>query len=111
MSSIQLDEEKDAFWKDPKFLLAALPSLLAVASMLGWLPNSDTDTANEVVGNVIKSGFSFATAAVLAWQYFAKNAEVVKTKLTLRQELVKEELRETIRVREELRVREALQQK
>lgn len=101
MSSIELPEDKP-FWSDPTFLLAAVPTVLSVLVVLGYIPKEQVDTVNDLIADTVKNGFLFGTSAIALWKYFAKEEEVTKTKLAFRQEYLREALRAN---REELKTK------
>lgn len=103
MSSFQelpADDSKP-FWSDPTFLLAAVPTILSVLVVLGYIPKEQVDTVNGLISDTVRNGFLFGTSAVALLKYFKKEEVITTTRMTLRHEYMREQLR----VREELRVK------
>lgn len=108
MSSIELPaDDTKPFWQDPSWLLAAVPTVLSVLVVFGYVPQEKVETLNGLISEGLRNAFLFIGSAAALWRYFKKDEEVTKVKLALKHEFVKEQFR----VREELRQREYLSQK
>lgn len=103
MSSIELPaDDSKPFWSDPTFLLAAVPTVLSVLVVLGYIPKEQVDTVNGLISDAVRNGFLFGTSVLALWKYFHKEQELTKVKLAFRQEYLREALRAQ---REELKTK------
>jgi len=101
MSSVQLPEDSvTPFWKDPSFLLAAVPTVLGVLKILGYLPDADVDTVNQLISDTVRNGFLFGASAIGLWKYFTKTQAVEVERMAMRRELMVMKVREQLRVKE-----------
>lgn len=91
------DEVETPTWQNPAFLLAAVPTVIAVLSMFGYVPHADVETVNGLVTNLVQNGFLFGTSALALYRYFKKDESVTLQKMAMRQELRIERLRQALR--------------
>lgn len=97
MSSIQLDDDGKTSWSDPSTILAAVPVVLSILVVLGYVPNTDVDTLNGLVADTVRNGFLFVTSGVALWKYFKKEEVVQVERLALKREMMRERLRENLK--------------
>lgn len=102
MSSVQLELPEDKPWyTDASFLLAAVPTALTLLKVLGYLPEADVDTVNQLITDTVKSGFLFGASAIGLWKYFTKEQAVAVERMAMKREMVMERYR--MELRQELR--------
>ena len=96
--SLQLpDDDSKPWYSDPTFLLAAVPTILGVLKILGYLPDADVDTVNQLISDTVKNGFLFGASAIGLWKYFTKEQAVAVERMALRREMVMEKYRMELR--------------
>lgn len=102
--SLQLpDDDSKPWYSDPTFLLAAVPTVLGVLKILGYLPDADVDTVNQLISDTVKNGFLFGASAIGLWKYFTKEQAVAVERMALKREFLMEHVREEMRTRESIR--------
>lgn len=102
--SLQLPDDVSKPWyADPTFLLAAVPTVLGVLKILGYLPEADVDTVNQLISDTVRNGFLFGASAIGLWKYFTKEQAVTLERMAMRREMVMEQYR--------MQLRQSLQEK
>lgn len=99
--SLQLPDDVSKPWyADPSFILAAVPTVLGVLKILGYLPDADVETVNQLISDTVKNGFLFGASAIGLWKYFNKEEAVAVERMLLRRELMVQRLRMGLEVKE-----------
>lgn len=91
------EDESKPIWADPAFLLAAVPTVVAILGVFGYVPHADVNTVNGLLSDLVQNGFLFGTSALALWRYFKKDESVTLQKMAMRQELRVERLRMELR--------------
>ena len=99
--SLQLPDDVSKPWySDPTFLLAAVPTVLGVLKILGYLPEADVDTVNQLISDTVRNGFLFGASAIGLWKYFTKEQAVAVERMALRREMLVQQLRMNLQVKD-----------
>lgn len=81
--SYQVPDEKPS-WKTTEFVLTLVSSLLTIAVIAGWVPQSDVENLNGLVNSIVEHVGVLVVNGIALWSYIKSRTEVKKVREELR---------------------------
>lgn len=86
------DEKEKPSWYSTEFIFAVVTSLVSVAVLMGWMPQTDVETVNGLIKDTIETVGVLLVNGATIWQYIKSRTEVKKVREELKVLQVRERL-------------------